>query len=226
MLSAQPGGNAPAPVAYDPNEFWLRTLLRWYIGLVIRPSPTIREIVEREPLLAALVTLPVSGYLWMTLIATLAVSSLSSPTYFRAMGVMGTILVAGVLIATVTLAIFVHLSAKVAQGNGGFPGILAGTGLVAGVPSLTTAAMGFTFYVIPWGLDTHDETVYRWLALLTIPWVITLLLVVVRENYRIGIKRSVFVTTSGLVLSVPVAITLTWPLFITFILLGIALLPR
>ena len=52
----QPGGNAPAPVAYDPNEFWLRMLLRWYIGLVIRPSPTIREIVERRPLLAGVGT--------------------------------------------------------------------------------------------------------------------------------------------------------------------------
>ena len=45
----QSGGNSPAPIAYDPNEFWLRTLLRWYIGLVIRPVPTIREIVERRP---------------------------------------------------------------------------------------------------------------------------------------------------------------------------------
>ena len=56
MLSAQPGRNNPEPVDYNPDEFWLRTLLRWYIGLVIRPVPTIREIVERRPLLAGLGT--------------------------------------------------------------------------------------------------------------------------------------------------------------------------
>ena len=48
MLSAHTEGNSPPPVTYNPDEFWLRTLLRWYIGLVIRPSPTIREIVERR----------------------------------------------------------------------------------------------------------------------------------------------------------------------------------
>ena len=52
MLSAQPEGNSPPPVGYNPDEFWLRTLLRWYIGLVIRPVPTIREIVERRPVWA------------------------------------------------------------------------------------------------------------------------------------------------------------------------------
>ena len=52
----QSGGNASPPVGYNPDEFWLRTLLRWYIGLVIRPSPTIREIVERRPLLAGVGT--------------------------------------------------------------------------------------------------------------------------------------------------------------------------
>ena len=51
-----PDGNGSKPVDYNPNEFWLRTLLRWYIGLIIRPSPTIREIVERRPLLAGLLT--------------------------------------------------------------------------------------------------------------------------------------------------------------------------
>ena len=44
-----PAATARLPLPMTPNEFWLRTLLRWYIGLVIRPSPTIREIVERRP---------------------------------------------------------------------------------------------------------------------------------------------------------------------------------
>ena len=56
MLSAQPEGNSPPPATYNPNEFWLRTLLLWYIGLVIRPAPTIREIVERRPVLAGVGT--------------------------------------------------------------------------------------------------------------------------------------------------------------------------
>ena len=51
-----PDGNVSKPVVYNPNEFWLRTLLRWYIGLVIRPSPTIREIVERRPVWAGVGT--------------------------------------------------------------------------------------------------------------------------------------------------------------------------
>ncbi len=46
--TAPPSG----PPAY-PSELFLKTLLRWYIrwyiGLIIRPSPTIREIVERRP---------------------------------------------------------------------------------------------------------------------------------------------------------------------------------
>ena len=52
--------NTPDPMPVDaqtyPQEFWLRTLLRWYIGLIIRPAPTIREIVERRPLWAGLGT--------------------------------------------------------------------------------------------------------------------------------------------------------------------------
>ena len=61
----QPGGSAPAPATYNPNEFWLRTLLRWYIGLIIRPSPTIREIVERRLLWAGV------GSLWGGITASL-----------------------------------------------------------------------------------------------------------------------------------------------------------
>ena len=52
----QPGGNVTPPTFYDPKEFWLRTLLRWYIGLIFRPAPTIREIVERRPLLVSVGT--------------------------------------------------------------------------------------------------------------------------------------------------------------------------
>ena len=50
--------NTPQPAVNDaqayPRELWLRTLLRWYIGLIIRPTPTIREIVDRRPQLAGL----------------------------------------------------------------------------------------------------------------------------------------------------------------------------
>ena len=44
-------GNPQVADAVKPpeNEFPLKTLLRWYIGLIIRPAPTIREIVERRP---------------------------------------------------------------------------------------------------------------------------------------------------------------------------------
>ncbi len=44
-----PGGDAPVAGGGYPSEFWLRTLLRWYVGLVIRPGATVREIVERRP---------------------------------------------------------------------------------------------------------------------------------------------------------------------------------
>ena len=55
----QPGGNAPPPIAYNPDEFWLRTLLRWYIGLIILPSSTLREIVARRSFWAGVASLSV-----------------------------------------------------------------------------------------------------------------------------------------------------------------------
>ncbi len=50
------GGDAPVAGGGYPSEFWLRTVLRWYVGLVIRPGATVREILERRPLLAGVGT--------------------------------------------------------------------------------------------------------------------------------------------------------------------------
>ena len=125
MLSAQPGRNNPEPVDYNPDEFWLRTLLRWYIGLVIRPSPTIREIVERRPVWAGVGSLwgGITASLLSSLVAIISVDgSLSTtsemPNVFGVL--LGPAAVAGYCVASLgMLGLWVYIMHLVALRLGG-----------------------------------------------------------------------------------------------------------
>ena len=223
-----PDGNGSKPVDYNPNEFWLRTLLRWYIGLIIRPTPTIREIVERRPVWAGVVGLPASAIFWVGHLMAYDLSDRSISYLVLLVSASG-ILLAGILvILTLVMAASVHFTAKLAKFNGDFGGTYVGLALVAGALSWTAAAIGFTFFlvdnfVIYWKMIATDQTVSLWIALLAVVWIVALMTVVVRENYRIGPKHSALVTFGGLAAGLPAAILLAGPLIIVGVVLGVAL---
>ena len=228
MRSAQPGPNNPEPVDYNPNEFWLRTLLRWYIGLVIRPSPTIREIVERRPVWAGVVGLPASGFLWVGQLMSYDFSNWPISVFALAVSVLALILAGGLVSFSFVMAGAVHITARLARCHGDFTKMYAGLMLVASALSWTAAAIGFTFivvdnFVISWKRVSTDQTVSLWLALVALIWIIVLFSVVVRENYKIGLRRSALVTLGGLGAGLPVAVILQMPLIFATILVGFEL---
>ena len=144
---AQSGGNTPPPVDYDPNEFWLRTLLRWYIGLVIRPSPTIREIVERRtplwygPLIltvgtsvAAIIT---SMSLGLLDDRTVFISLTDSPGANLLSEIITTLIFCGMVVSCITVwGAVLHWIGKISRGSAKF---MATVGAVMPIPIVTLA---------------------------------------------------------------------------------------
>ena len=232
---AQPGGNSPAPVAYDPNEFWLRTLLRWYIGLVIRPSPTIREIVERRPLLAGLgtvvcVSMILEG-LSEVLYSNRDFSNRDFSGYLETLAIIGIRTLVYFLLACLLAALFAligHLISSVIGSSSSFTGSFsavamlnvlrfvwlipiaaeqAGLGIQFDDPSLPLDP--FPAWFAPWGIN--------WLTLLPIVvWGIILAAIVFRENYALSNIQAFVSTFASLVAVVAIWVLL---LFIVVILL-------
>ena len=223
----QPGGNSPAPVAYDPNEFWLRTLLRWYIGLIIRPALTIREIVEREPLLAGLLTTCVTATLWVGLLSSHRLLYLPISDFVRGVSILGPIAAGVIVIFSIAMAIAVHIAAQMARSPGDLDGTLAST-LMANVVGLFTAGIGFILFLVNSFVITGQSFVSRssaheWLILLTLGWLILIVTIVVRKNYQTSWGRTAIITAGGLVMGVPVSMLLSAPLAAIFVFFSILL---
>ena len=230
MLNAQPEGNNPPPVTYNPDEFWLRTLLRWYIGLVIRPVPTIREIVERRPLLAGLGTV-VCVSMILEGLSVVLYSNRDFSGYSEILAIIGIRTLVYFLLACLLAALFAligHLINSVIGSSSSFTGSFsavamlnvlrfvwlipiaaeqAGLGIQFDDPSLPLDP--FPAWFAPWGIN--------WLTLLPIVvWGIILAAIVFRENYALSNIQAFVSTFASLVAVVAIWVLL---LFIVVILL-------
>ena len=196
MLSAQPGGNTPSPVTYNPNEFWLRTLLRWYIGLVIRPSPTIREIVERRPVWWGLGTL-ISILLFDGAITFLAAPFIARGAIPDTQQILASVTATGVLLFSfVVFSALVHFVTRLLGGSGSF------TGIVTAISFVSILQLFDSVYLVAaarlWALQdsTDGPTDVPTLALnvtiqvLVLAWTLAIVALAVRENYGLSTRSA------------------------------------
>ena len=230
MLSAQPEGNSPPPVTYNPDEFWLRTLLRWYIGLVNRPVPTIREIVERRPLLAGVFTFSWSVFLWSTL--WLGLAEFDSFVYLvrNLDQSLALLLFFGVPIASlfvVVIVVLLHVAAGLMGGWGTLTTTFIGlamnlsVGLIPAMAGMFVLAQ-FTVSDQPRN-DPLGGRVFFTLIALSVMWVATLSTLLVRRNYGLSSRRSVAVVAGVTLIGLPVSLILSVLIILGVILLAFAL---
>ena len=228
MLSAQPEGNAPLPVGYNPDEFWLRTLLRWYIGLVIRPSPTIREIVERRPVWAGLVTLAWNLAIWSTLWLELVedpVTIRSSSQVFRYFIPTAFSVVPVGILFTPILAVIAHTLARLIGGRGRLKAIYSGltmssaAGAVVAIPGVITV-IRLSLSEGPFMGDPALRT-FVGMMLFAAVWVVALNVLLVRTTYGLSAIRSSLITLGTIAVGLPVATVIGLATLIAMILLAI-----
>ena len=203
MRSAQPGPNNPEPVSYNPNEFWLRTLLRWYIGLVIRPSPTIREIVGRRAIWAGPVTLLVVLIVNIIFSIPFVASSIGegSVSFDEALAIrsviLGDFVVITVLVTlSLVLSLLTHAFARLLGGTGIFVGMWSGL-MFLNILVLFNFVFSTAFTLVnsyaqwsPQGVQGLSLPLAA-LRLLVFLWMFVLAFILVRENYQLTTGRAV-----------------------------------
>ena len=212
---AQSGGNAPAPVAYDPNEFWLRTLLRWYIGLVIRPVPTIREIVERRAVRVGAYALGFYVLLSTTVIAISPLiydersESVSDGMLSDAstMAVLPLFAVAWnvVIVLIPVWAFLLHGLSRLVGGKGSFRSTL-GALLIITTACYVLYSIALALLVSVTSLvmqSTNLPSGGEALVLLGVLWANMLAYLLVRQNYRMGYLRTGPIVIGGVIVTLP-----------------------
>ena len=175
--------------------------MRWYIGLVIRPVPTIREIVERRPLLAGILALLAVGFLVAILIGIVEQTLVDSSGITIFQGAYLAILLVFVL---TILSVVVHFVARSVPARGRFKGTYGGLMLTSAAISATATAVAFVLFLLDHLVVPRQEIVdfgpiYSWFVPVAFLWFIFLAPIVVRQNYGIGWVRSIIVTIGGLV---------------------------
>ena len=184
---------------------WLRTLLRWYIGLIIRPTPTIREIVERRPVWAGVGTVCAAAGFWMGLEGV-------------------TIVLADVRRHPRRINSYSHIGRNTRDRNvgdcnhrthrGKINPYLRKCGWYVRRPiggvcgGILLAAIGFTIFlldrfVVPGQRIVSLDRTFEWLTWVAAGWLILMIVIVVRENYGTDWGRTAIITVGGLALGVP-----------------------
>ncbi len=225
---SQPDTAPPSgPITYDPNEFWLRTLFRWYIGLIIHPTPTIREIVEREQFLVGLLTTCAAAVLWIGLLVSYRLLYLPISDFVQGVFVLGPISAGILVILTIAIAVAIHVMAQLLRSAGTLDGTLA-TLLMANVVGLFTAMVGLLLFLVDSFVVSGQNllslnSAYEWLILGTLAWLILMLIIVIRENYHASWSRITIIAIGGLAVGVPVGTLLNVPLIAVFVFVDILL---
>ena len=206
-------------------------LLNWYIGLILRPIETIREIVAERPVGLGLVTL---------LIVFIANGIVSfgfgvDPDTFEtftdeeieigpAVAIIGAILfVVFVSFATGVSALIVHLISKLFGGDGAFTGLLSGL-LLLSILSLIPVVPGLLDVVVR-GED--DSSVFASIAgvvsLAVGIWTLILAILLIRENYQLSTLLAVLSGIASFLVSIFVGIIVLIMLIAIWVTLIIAL---
>ena len=201
MLSAQPDGNSPPSVVYNPDEFWLRTLLRWYIGLIVRPVSTLREIVAARPVALGLLTLLIVA----VLNGVISIGLQLNQDVSSGIGTSGLAsIVVWAILTAILLTIYLGFSSLIAHvvstllgGNGAYTGMLTGLmmlsilSLISSIPALLDALATSIGEAA-----VGDRSPFGLIAALgriaVAIWMVILAVIIIRENYRLSTGVAVF----------------------------------
>ncbi len=232
----QPETTPPSAPPTYPDEFFLKTLLRWYIGLIIRPAPTIREIVERRPAYwLGLITL-MGG----TVVAALS-TSMSLGFYDNREGpfsladepgagwlveIITILMFCGMLMSSITIwGAMLHWIGKICRGEAEF---MVTVGIVMQIPivALTLYAVGIsiTAVLFAWNqsdIPTEDLALYAFsgFSLVGLLWAATLVLYAIKLTHKISTPAAALTVAGSIVPS----IALSWLALIPWILLWLGL---
>ena len=227
--TAPPSG----PTAY-PDEFFLKTLLRWYIGLIIRPAPTIREIVERGSFWAGWAAAYIAILLWFFLWGVYTGSSGLSHAQ-GAFGDFPPIMPSLVILFIIgfipalspgALVIVFHVIAKLLRGWGEVYAMYVGL-LNISVVAVATGILGIAAAALleVAGISLAYSTGPRILTpigVATTTWMVVLIHRIVSVNYDLGLIRSGVTVLVGLAIGLPIALVVALLLMIPAFIIAFA----
>ena len=211
-------------------------LLNWYIGLIVRPVGTLREIVDARPLGLGLLTLLVVAIL-NGLVSFAFGLETDTFTDFTdedinigpAVIILGTILfVAFVAVQLGFFSLIVHIISKLFGGSGAYTGMLAGLmmlsilSLIPVVPALLDA-LATGIGEASEGDTSPFEVIGLIVSLVVAAWIIILGIILIRENYRLSTGIAVLSGIASFFAAFVVGIILLFLLFIVLVAVVLAL---
>ena len=211
-------------------------LLNWYIGLIVRPVSTLREIVDARPVALGLLTLLIVAIL-NGLVSFAFGLETDTFTDFTdedinigpAVIILGTLLfVAYVTVQLGFLSLIVHIISKLFGGNGSYSGMLAGLmmlsilSLILVIPGLLDALASGIGEAAE-GDTSPFEAISTVVSLVVAIWSIILAIILIRENYRLSTGMAVLSGIASFFAAIVVGAILLILLFIVLVAVVLAL---
>lgn len=206
-------------------------LLSTYIGLIVRPVHTLRQIADEQPvglgLLTLLIVAILNGIVSFGLgLDTEVFESFSDEEINIGLGfvVIGTLLfVAFVAVELGFFSLIVHLISKLFGGDGAYMGMLAGLmmlsvlSLIPLVPSLLD--------VLARGEDEASafQAIAGVVSLVVFVWTIVLAILLIRENYRLSTGMAVLSGIASFFAAIVVGVILFILLIIVLVAIVVGL---
>ena len=206
-------------------------LLNWYIGLILRPIETIREIVMDRPVGLGLVTLLIVFIANGIISFGLGVDPDTFETFTDeeisigpAVAIIGAILFVGFAAFTIGISsLIVHLISKLFGGDGAYIGMLAGLMLLS-ILSLIPVVPGLLDVLVR-GED--DSSVFASIAgvvsLAVAIWTVILGILLIRENYQLSTLLAVMSGIASFLVSIFVSVLVLLMVIFIWVALIIAL---
>ena len=170
-------------------------LLNWYIGLIVRPVSTLREIVDARPVALGLLTLLVvailNGAISIGLQPDQDVSSDIATSGLASIVVWAILTAIFVTIYLGFSSLIAHVVSRLLGGNGAYTGMWAGLmmlsilSLIPVIPSLLDAlAKGFGEAAV--GDTSPFGGIAGTVRIVVAIWTLILAVILIRENYRLS----------------------------------------
>ena len=206
-------------------------LLNWYIGLIVRPVSTLREIVDARPVALGLLTLLVvallNGAISIGLQPDTDVSSDVAEVQ-NEVGVVSVIVWAIVAAMFATMyfgftSLIAHIISKLLGGNGAYTGMWAGLmmlsilSLIPVIPSLLDAlAKGFGEAVV--GDTSPFGGIAGVVRIVVAIWTLILAVILIRENYRLSTGVAVLSSVIWIFVTIVIPFALLFLLLLAVVL--------
>lgn len=208
----------------------MRRLPYVYVGLIVHPLATVRQIVEDRAIAPALLTVFATMFLWNALLlapyyysSNLRVQNFIGP----GLALLGSIFAIIAMFLSIAVTIILDSTAKLLGGHGSAIGACVGLTMLSAL-SIAPLDLGI---VVVWTVNLVDHpderaigvlTAYG-LFFLTFVWAVLFSVLLVRANYGLGIWRSIVTSTAGAVivpLAAPFPLLYIWGAILDKVLAG------